>query len=67
MGYFLDFFKIFMSILVMNSGILEWIDFESEVSSVEIHHGITAIGFVMFMDAADKIYQSLKTIKDQKK
>ena len=60
MGNFLNIFKILMSVLVIICGILEWIEFESEVSSIEIHHGITAIGVVMFLDGADKIFQSVK-------
>lgn len=54
-----------MSLLVIVCGVLEWIDVGSEVSGIKIHHGVTGIGVTMFIDGADKIYSSYKTIKTQ--
>jgi hypothetical protein len=63
MRNFLNIFKIIMSVLVMIAGILEWIEFESEVTSIEMHHGMTAMGIVIFIDGADKIFQSVEKLK----
>jgi hypothetical protein len=64
MRNFLILFKILMSVLIITAGALEWIEFESEVSSLEIHHGITAIGLVLLLDGIEKIFQLTKHAKN---
>ena len=51
-----------MSLLVITAGILEWIEFKGELSSLEIHHGVTAIGIVLLVDGVEKLYHSVEIL-----
>ena len=58
MSNLLSTFKILMNLLAIISGICKWIEFGNQLSSLEIHHGVTAIGIVGLVDGVDKLYQS---------
>ena len=53
-GKILVILKILMSVLVIAAGILEWMEFDEETSSLEIHHGVTMMGIVMLIDGGRK-------------
>ena len=58
-GKILVILKILMSVLVIAAGILEWMEFDEETSSLEIHHGVTIMGMVILIDGAEKLFNPI--------
>jgi len=53
--------KILMSVLVIAAGIAEWVQFEEQLTSLKVHHGVIIAGLVNLIDGAEKISELKKS------